>query len=546
MPLAHQDVWWWGGAMHAPSGPRQRTAALAALAFGSALLAGTPSALAGPPTPGAPSIGDSLFPNLGNGGYDAIAYDFSLTFGEDPAGPVKSTVTLAATATQALSSFSLDYAGTGSGGVFVNGKPAKVVAADGKLVITPRRALPAKRPFVVTLVGYVTGPRAYDPEDPTSLAFFAGPSGTAVAAQPDAAHYAFPVNDHPLDKAAYTFRLTAPQGQSAVANGVLVDKRTKRGQTTWTYLQRQPLAAELLQIAVGSYDIVDRGTLAGVKVRDVLAPPLRARVEPAFARVGDHLQFVQGKLGEYPFDVYGSLLIDDNVGFALETQTLSLYGPEWFIDPETGEDNPPAWWEPTLVHELAHQWWGNSVSPEDWSDLWVSEGHATWYEALFAQREEEREPGYFNEYLGVQDFEDMAKVIYSLGDRYRDAYGPVAKPRSGASEDLFSRNAYYGGFLVLYALRQEIGTAKFEQLERDYVTRYAGQTRGTADYIALASKIAGRDLGPFLRAWLYETTTPPMPGHPDWTVEPVPAPSPESRTALAAPAADPLPDPGRK
>lgn len=535
--------------MPVPSAPAQRTVALLSAALGAGVLiapAGSLAAPPAPPSPGAQSIGDSLFPTLGNGGYDALAYDFNLTFGADPAGPVKSTVTVAATATQALSSFSLDYAGTGSGGVWVNGQPAKVVRTADKLVITPRKALPAKLPFVVSLTGYVTGPRAYDPEDSTSTAFFAGATGTAVAAQPAYAHYAFPVNDHPIDKAVYTFRITAPATQKAVANGALLGKQTKQGQTTWTYLQRQPLAAELIQLAVGNYDVVDRGRLAGVKVRDVIPPSLKPRVDPAFAKVGDHLSFVQGKLGKYPFDVYGSLLVDDNIGFALETQTLSIYGPEWFIDPETGEDNPAAWWEPTMVHELAHQWWGDSVSPTDWSDIWVNEGHATWYEALFAQREEDASPGYFNEYIGLSSFDEMAEVIYSLGDRYRAAYGPVGMPLSGADEDVFSRNSYYGGFLVLYALRQEIGTAKFEKLEREYVTKYAGQSRGTADYIALASKIAGRDLGPFLKSWLYETTTPPMPGHPDWAVLPVEPPTAQARGIAPAAAADPLPDPSHK
>lgn len=524
----------------------QRSAALVAIALG--IAAAPAAAQAAPPTPGAQSIGDSLFPTLGNGGYDALAYDFELTFGADPSGPVQSRVTLAATAKQALSSFSLDYAGTGSGGVWVNGQPAKVERTAEKLIVTPRRALPAKLPFVVTLSGYVTGPRPYDPEVSGSTAFFAGPTGTAVAAQPAYAHLAFPVNDHPIDKAAYTFRLTAPAGKTAVANGVLLDKRTKRGQTTWTYLQRQPLASELIQIAVGDYELVDRGRLAGVKVRDLLVPATKATVEPAFAKVGDHLAFVQGKLGKYPFDLYGSLVVDDDIGFALETQTLSVYSPSWFIDGETGEDTPPPYWEPTMVHELAHQWFGDSVSPRDWSDIWLNEGHATWYEALFAQREADAQPGYFEEYIGLASFEEMAEVIYNLGDRYRDAYGPVGTPASGADEDVFSRNSYYGGFLVLYALRQEIGAAKFEQLERTWVSKYEGQSRGTADFIALASKVAGRDLAPFLNAWLYETTTPPMPGHPDWTVDPVPAPAPsaESRTALAAPAGDPLPEPGHR
>lgn len=491
---------------------------LLAVALAGAGLA-APPAFAAPPSPGAPSLGDSLFPELGNGGYDALAYDFALTFGSEPTDPVGGTVTMAANATQALSSFSLDYGGAGSGTVRVNGQPAKVVSTGEKLLITPRRALPARRPFVVTLAGFVATPSAYDEADPTSTDFYATPSGTAVAAQPNFAHYAFPVNDHPLDKAAYTFRLTAPVGETAVANGVLARTSTRRGLTTWTYVQRQPMASELLQIAVGEYDVVDRGRRAGVPLRDVIARGLRERVEPALSQVGRQMEWITPKLGRYPFDVYGSLLTDEIVGFALETQTLSLYDTAWFFD-EEGDLPAPAW-APTMVHELAHQWWGNAVSPSDWSDIWLNEGHATWYEALFAQDESQTQQGYFEEYIGLADFDAMAERIYALGDRYRARYGPVGTPASGAVEDVFSPNSYYGGFLVLYALRQEIGEAAFAKLERTYVSRYNGQTRGTGDYIALASEVAGRDLEPFLKDWLYGTTTPAMPGHPEWEVLPV-------------------------
>ena len=99
------------------------------------------------------------------------------------------------------------------------------------------------------------------------------------------------------------------------------------------------------------------------------------------------------------------------------------------------------------------------------------------------------------------------------------------------SDALFSFQSYHGGALVLYALRQEIGNDTFERLERAWVRRYRGESAGTEDFIALASRVAGRDLSAFLGDWLYGTETPPMPGHPDWTVDPVVVPAPLSLKA---------------
>jgi len=98
--------------------------------------------------------------------------------------------------------------------------------------------------------------------------------------------------------------------------------------------------------------------------------------------------------------------------------------------------------------------------------------------------------------------------------------GPVAKPRGGSYARLFSSQQYYGAALVLYALRQKAGNATFEKIERAWVSRNAGKSVSTADFIALASNVSHRRLGPFLHAWLYGTRTPPMPGHPDWHVKP--------------------------
>ncbi len=511
-------------------GLRQPSSVVAFCVVAAAALGGVPTASAAPASPGGQSIGDSLFPTLGNTGYDALHYDLDLSFGAESTDPVTGTVTLGAVATKALSNFSLDYGGTATGVVFVNGASAAFTRVGEKLVVTPRRALPKGQPFVVTLRGFVTSPRAFDPDDPTSVAFLAGPSGTAMLGQTQYAHYAWPSNDHPADKASFTFRLDAPSSETAVASGVLAGKRSRAGRTTWSYLQRQPMATELVQVAVGDYDVIDRGEHEGVALRDVTLRSGTAELEPKLAVVASQLDWLVEKLGPYPFDVYGSFVGDQEVGFALETQTLSYFDASLFAD------EPEGYWKPTMMHELAHQWIGNSVAPKDWADIWNNEGHATWYETTWAA-----ENGYLEDDTGIADFDALLKRIYELGDQYRADYGPVAEPLSGSDADVFSSQSYYGGLLVLYALRQEIGTPAFERLERQWVTKYRGKSASTQDYVALASKVAGRDLKPFLDAWLYGMTTPPMPGHPDWTVEPV-EPAAGARSAgvaaatLAAPA----------
>ena len=202
-------------------------------------------------------------------------------------------------------------------------------------------------------------------------------------------------------------------------------------------------------------------------------------------------------MGPYPFEVYGVLAADVEFPFALETQTLSLFPVDFLSAPADQR-------EPTLVHELAHQWFGDSVSPRRWSDVWLNEGHATWYEYLYGQSQ------------GWRDLNKTMRAVYAGSDALRAEDGPVARPNSGALDELFSDNAYNGGALVLYALRQKVGGPVFQRIERAWVRDNAGRAAGTADFIALASRVSGRGLGRFLHAWLYQRVTPPMPGHPEW------------------------------
>jgi aminopeptidase N len=239
-------------------------------------------------------------------------------------------------------------------------------------------------------------------------------------------------------------------------------------------------------------------------------------VASAFAHGPEQLKWITGKVGPFPFATYGNFAPDLDFGYSVETQGFTTHSPGLF-DPNflpqygTGE----AWfYDAVMVHEIAHQWYGDSVMPGDWADLWLNEGFATWFEKQWDQ-----EQGTIDKW-GYPSLEEYFKDQYSQGDIMRALHGPVAKPVSAA--DLFNQNVYDGGALVLFALQQKVGDEKFQKILRGWAKR-RGVSVTTEDFIAYASRISGQNLTPFLREWLYGTHTPAMPGHGEWTVAPVTA-----------------------
>jgi aminopeptidase N len=457
-------------------------------------------------SPGAAGLGDRLYPLLGNGGYDVQDYDLRIRYPEkDPKQTVTGEVTITAVATQNLSRFDLDFGGDSVGGVTVDGSPAKFRRDGDELVITPGRNLSRGKRFRVTVSGFTATPIPANADSPAG--FVTTPDGTIMAGQPDQSHALFPSNDHPRDLATYTISMTRPSGWAAVANGRHLGDRTRGNTVTSVYRESKPMAAELIQLAVGDFTVHQRPPVGGVPIRDVVPTRLAADLLPKADVERSQLAWMVSKVGKYPFENYGSLVIDADLGFALETQTLSLYDTGLFAAPKFILD-------PIMTHELAHMWFGDSVAPWQWSDVWLNEGHATWYELAYAD-----ERGQFEDYTGQPDLQSYFKAVYARGDQYRTKYGPVARPlKADSIWDVFNPNVYDGGALVLYALRQKIGAKAFDVLERTWVAAYRGRSASSQDFIALASKIAHRDLRGFLNDWLYGATTPPMPGHPDWTV----------------------------
>ncbi|MFJ2237286.1 M1 family metallopeptidase [Streptomyces sp. NPDC087859] len=486
---------------------RTRVTAPAALLGTAAVLSVASPALAAPETgtPGPETLGDAVFPSLGNDGYRVSAYHLDLAY-DATTRLVDATATLSITPTQDLSRFSLDALGLEIRTVTVAGAAAAFEQAGEKLRITPAEPPAADLPVDVT-VAYSADPR----RTLAHTAWVPTPDGFAVCPQPDSAHTVFPCNDHPADKADFTFRVTVPAGLRGVASGGLVStEELGDGRTAYTYRSREPMATELVQITVGDYVIKDRPGPNGLPLRDVVPTARAAALEPALALTPNLVSWIEQRLGAYPFETYGLLPCNNDASDAfdftgLETQTLTLYKPNYLLqaEPKIGSH---------MMHELVHSYFGNSVSPATWSDLWLNEGHADFYGLLYRY-----ERGWTDS-LGLVTMEARMKDTYARGDQWRKSSGPVASPNAA---NLFDSQRYLGGVLVLYALRQLVGETVFTGIERTFLERFRNSSAATDDYIAVASEVSGTDLSGFLRDWLYGTKTPRMPGHPDWTVTPV-------------------------
>ncbi|MER6960826.1 M1 family metallopeptidase [Streptomyces sp. NPDC000618] len=493
------------------------TAPAAALIGTAAVLAGgntahadtadTAAAKGGGGVPAPETLGDPVFPALGNDGYRVASYHLDFSY-DATTTLVDAEATLELRTTQALTRLSLDALGLDIHTVRVDGRDAAFEQVGEKLRITPTRPLPA-RARVTVCVTYTADPRRL-PLPHT--AWVPTPDGFAICPQPDAAHTVFPCNDHPSDKADFTFRITVPAGLRGVANGSLVRTEHLAGdRIAYSYRSRRPMATELAQITVGDYVVKQRQGPHGLPLRDVVPTARAEALEPALALTPGLVEWIEARLGAYPFETYGLLPCnsDDPKAFdftGLETQTLTLYKPNYLLqaEPKIGSH---------MMHELVHSYFGNSVSPASWADLWLNEGHADFYGLLYRY-----ERGWTDS-LGYSTFEDRMKYTYALGDQWRHTSGPVAAPNA---VNLFDNQRYTGGVLVLYALRQLIGEDAFHTVERTFLARHRDSSASTDDYIAVASRTCGPDVSGFLRDWLYGTTTPRMPGHPDWTVTPVP------------------------
>lgn len=430
-----------------------------------------------------PAAVDEYLPTSGNPGYQVSRYELDLQYRASTNRLAGSATITAVTLTE-LEQLTLDLSGALTvSKVSVNGKPAAHFSGrGGKLRIRPAGRL-ATGAALSIVVRYRGSPK------PTrslwgNVGFEELADGVLVAAQPNGAPSWFPCNDHPGAKAAFRIQVSTESRYRVIANGKLVSRRTKASQTVWTYEQPEPTPPYLITLQIGDYEIIRQAT-APVVIQAALPGRLRRDFERGFARQPQMMQLFIGWFGPYPLAAgYTVVVTADALEIPVEAQGMSIFGANHCDGGRASE--------PLIAHELAHQWFGNSVTARRWRDIWLHEGFACYAEWLWS------------EHGGGPPADDLARRHHQqLRSRPQDLLLTDPGPRA-----MFDDRVYTRGALTLHALRGRLGDEKFFALLKDWATRYRHGTVITDDFTGLAANYSGESLRALWEQWLYATGVP--------------------------------------
>ena len=427
------------------------------------------------PTAGSAGIGDPYFPLDGNGGIDVLHYDVRDRY-EFGSGTLSGRTTVTVRATEALSRFNLDLLLKVTR-VRVDGTRASFdKGPQHELRITP--ATPVAAGQVVTVEVRYAG-RPANLEYRGERNWLSDGREVVTINQPHMAPWWFPANDHPRDKATMDVRITVPKERKVVSNGAMVGRTVKGGLATTHWRSTEPMVPYLAFFAAGDFD-VRKGALDGrpyvVAVSKQLPLRTRRAAMKAMLESAPITAWLETQLGPYPFSSTGGLVTSLNPGFALETQTRPVYPA---IGPESRQ---------LLVHELAHQWFGDSVAVDRWRDIWLNEGFATFMEERWVESNGGRTADQW-----------LSETYENLKEQPEFWSVPIADPGAGR---IFHQAVYIRGGMALQALRNKVGDEVFWQVLRTWVATRAGGNGTVEDFRALAGALSGQDLGVFFDAWL--------------------------------------------
>lgn len=416
---------------------------------------------------------DTLFPQQGHTGYDVRHYDVRLDY-RPLTNHLDATTRIRAVAKQRLRSWRLDLVGMSVEGVRVDGVKVTWRRTPTQLVVTPRRAL--EGPFSAT-IDYRGTPSDYTDEDGSTEGWVRTADGAIALGEPLGTMTWIPSNNTPADKARYTFRVTVPSSVKAVANGDLVSKVERGLRTTWTWDARDRMSTYLATVAIGAFTTY-RTSTTSITGRTIpiwsFVDPTTDQTGPARTMLPRVMRFQEKLFGPYPFTSAGMIVDNAGVGYALETQTRPFY--PYSVDGAT------------LVHETAHQWYGNSVTLRDWHDIWLAEGFATYAEWLWDEAHGGQSP--------AEHFDDLYATPDASG-LWRPAPTEFTDPA-----DLFGEPSYHRGAMTLQALRERIGSADFFAFVKRWAAIHRHGNAGTAQLVALAERVSGEQLDGLFADWL--------------------------------------------
>ncbi|KTS70330.1 peptidase M1 [Microbacterium testaceum] len=422
------------------------------------------------------SGGDPYAPQSGDASYDVEEYDLTLSY-RVRTNRLEGVATITAVARQPIASFALDLVGLRATRVKVDGVAARHTSGPRALRVTPPRALAGGASFRVEVV-YAGSPAPRRSRWGT-VGWEELTDGALVAGQPTGAPTWFPCNDRPDNRARMRLEVTVDDGYTVAATGVAGATTRRGGRTTTTFTSGVPTATYLAAVHVGRYrtQVLVGSGVDVVPVVSVTAPPaLTAAADRAFARVPDMLRVFDRLFGPYPQEACTLVVTADELEIPLEAQGLAVFGMNHLV--------PAA--QRLVAHELAHQWFGNSVGIARWSDIWLNEGFACYAEWLW------------------WDASGGPSIRASVAENHTRL---AAKPQDlllvdPGPDDMFDDRVYKRGALALHAVRRALGDDAFFALLRGWTADHRHGLVTTDDFRAAVERAGGADAAHLLSRWI--------------------------------------------
>ena len=458
-----------------------------------------------------PPVEVGILPGPGryDGSMDVLHYDVELVLPPENDRIVGRTTVRYRSRVPGAHPVILDLTGLAVESVEWEGAPVEFVHADGEI-----RFQAPGRPTVLDTLDVVVRYRG-TPDDGLILRNTVHGEPSAFGDNwPNRARFWFPSNDHPSDRATVTFTVHAPAGRQVLANGNLLrpgtptdpaDARGIEGLRTWTWATGVAIPTYLMVVGVAELERIHGGLAACgmapaspradgcVEVSQWAFAPDTAHARRVFGRSAQMIDFYTRLVGPFPYEKLANVQSATRFG-GMENASVIFYSEQALAQGRNIES--------TVAHEIAHQWFGNSVTPVDWPHLWLSEGFASYYGPLF-----------FEEAEGVGAFRGMLE-----GNRQRYlasdvTHRSIVDHSSQNLMELLNANSYQKGSLVLHMLRGVMGTEPFFEGVRRYYQRYAGGNATTSDLQQVLEEVHGESLDWFFQQWLHR------PGHPLYAVE---------------------------
>ncbi|WP_394685036.1 M1 family metallopeptidase [uncultured Microbacterium sp.] len=431
------------------------------------------------------SVADSYAPQSGDLSYDVESYDLAIGY-RVRTNRLDGVATIVAVARESVSSFAIDLVGLRTSRVRVDGVNARFSAGPRILRVTPPQALAPGDRFEVE-VTYAGAPAPRRSRWGT-VGWEELTDGALVAGQPIGAPTWFPCNDRPDNRARMRLEITVDDGYVAAATGVAGPRTRRGGRTTTTFVSDVPTATYLAAVHVGRYrtrQLEGTGEALVPSVTVTAPPALTAAVDRAFATVPDMLRAFDRLFGPYPQEACTLVVTADELEIPLEAQGLAVFGMNHLV--------PAA--QRLVAHELAHQWFGNSVGIARWSDIWLNEGFACYAEWLWSETS------------------GGASVESCVADHYARL---AARPRDlllvdPGPDDMFDDRVYKRGALTLHALRCTLGDEAFFDLLRTWTTDHRHALVTTDDFRAAVERAGGPDAAAVLSRWIDDVALPARP-----------------------------------